>query len=86
MTPAEQLKEQVAQLESQLLSAHPMIPALLRTIHTQIKSDPELVTVLSEEDISIIVKGLSRQTNTEIASTALKTKSKSLKNVGVADL
>ncbi len=67
-----ELQEKVADLQSKLLTAHPMIPVLLRTIHTQLLSDPEIVTLLSEEDIGVIVNGLKGQTNTEIATTLVK--------------
>lgn len=66
------LKESVADLEAKLLEKHPLIPALLRTIHTQLRQDPELVTTLSEEEIGVIVNGLKVQTNTEIGVTASK--------------
>lgn len=87
MTPAEQLKEKLVRLESQLLEAHPQLPILLREIHTTLKSDPEIVTILTEEEIGIIVSGLKRQTNTEIAvKAAKKTSTAKLKNVGLMDL
>lgn len=86
MTPAEQLKEQVAQLQQQLLAAHPQMPVLLKNIHTQLKSDPEIVTLLTEEEICTIVRGLEKQTNSEIASVVMKSKTKSVKKIGLADL
>lgn len=86
MTPAEQLKEKVISLQTQLLEAHPRMPVLLREIHTQLRADPELVTTLSEEDISIIVNGLKKQTQTEIATSTMKSRTKSVKSLGLADL
>lgn len=83
MTPAEQLKENILSLEQKLLAATPDMPILLRTIHNHIKSDPELVTCLDEADIAIIVNGLKKQTNTEIATVAKK---KTIKSIGLADL
>jgi len=86
MTPAEQLRESVLTLQSQLLEANPNMPVLLRTIHTQLRTDPALVTTLSEEDIGIIVSGLSKQQNTVIATTIAKSKTKAIKSIGVSDL
>ena len=86
MTPQEQLSEQIASLQGALLSAHPTLPTLLRTIHKNLREDPELVTLLSEEEIGVIVSGLKKQTNTEISASVLKTKTKALKNIGVNDL
>lgn len=87
MTPAEQLQEKVGKLQESLLANHPSMPVLLRDIHNQLKQDPEIVTILSEEMIGIIVQGLMKQTNTQImASVAKKGTGKALKNTTVADL
>ncbi len=68
-----QLQQQVAELEQAILSAHPTLPTLLQQIHRNLKADPEAVTLLSEEQIGVIVNGLSRQTQTAIA-TSISTK------------
>jgi hypothetical protein len=83
-----ELKEKVAALQSAILAAHPTMPVLLRTIHTLLKKDPENVTLLSEEDISVIVSGLKKQTLTEITTAALNkgTGTKSLKKLTLLDL
>ena len=90
-----EIKEKVAKLQEAILSAHATMPVLLRTIHQQLRSDPELVTTLDEEEIGIIVNGLKKQTNTEIATAATKKSStstaslaKKIKNSGgsIADL
>lgn len=70
-----ELKEKVASLESMLLKQNPEMPLLLRKIHTQLAQDPELVTLLSEEDIGIIVRGLSVQMKVEISTTPAKKES-----------
>lgn len=81
------LKEKVAALEQQLLSAHPSMPALLRDIHNHLRNDPDCVTILSEEEIGIIVKGLQRQTQTEITANVMKKGTgKALKKTTVEDL
>ncbi len=83
----DQLKMQVAELEQAILSAHPTLPVLLQQIHRAIKADPEQVTLLSEEEIGVIVNGLSKQTATEIAtSISTKRTGKSIKSIGIADL
>jgi hypothetical protein len=65
-------KESVAALAEIILTAHPSLPVLLRTIHSQIKKDPEVVTLLSEDEIGIIVNGLKRQTQVELVTTTVK--------------
>lgn len=86
MTPAEQIREQIAQLQQQLLTAHPMMPTLLQTIHKQLADNPEVVTILSEEEVGAIVNGLKQHTKTVIATSIAKTKTKSAKSIGLADL
>ena len=86
MTPAEQLKEQVLALQNALLNAHPQMTTLLKTIHSQLKADPSLVTVLEEDDIAIVVSGLSKLQQTIIATSVAKTGTKSMKNITVGDL
>lgn len=77
----EEIQMKIAELQEALLNAHPTMPLLLRDIHKKLQSDPATVTLLSEEEISIIVSGLKLQTNVELAnaskssSAASKTKS-----------
>ena len=86
MTPAEQLKESVLSLQNQLLAANPAMPQLLRAIHTQLRADPALVTTMDEADIGILVQGLSKQQSTIIATSIAKSKTKSIKSLGIGDL
>lgn len=79
------LQMKIASLQESILTVHPRMPILLKEIHTILKNDPAVVTLLSEEDISILVSGLKRQTQVEITQSTLKKKT-SLKNVGLADL
>lgn len=87
MTPTEQLQEKVLSLQTALLEAHPRMPVLLKEIHTQLKTDPEIVTLLTEEEIGIIVSGLMKQTQTTILAAVMKKGTgKSLKKTTLADL
>lgn len=82
-----EVQEKLAGLEQALLDQTPNMPTLLRDIHRILKSDPDIVTVLSEEECSILVRGLKKQTNTEIATTAMKkAPKKSLKSMTLDDL
>lgn len=81
-----QIKEKILSLQSALLSSHPTMPTLLREIHQTLKANPDCVTLLTEEEIGTIVNGLKKQTATEIATTALKSKTKAIKNMTLADL
>lgn len=87
MNLAEQVKEKLAEVEVCLTDRTPGLAGLLRTIHTQLKKDPEIVTLLSEEDCAILVNGLKEYTKTEISTRAVKKKGgKSLKQMTLADL
>ena len=87
MLKIDQLKEQVEQLRTSLLTASPGLPTLLRTIHTALQADKDMVSVLTEDEIGVIVNGLMRQTNTVIAKAAIKGKGgKAVKNITMDDL
>lgn len=67
-----ELKERVSALSDAILAKHPMMPKLLQEIHKTLRAQPENVTLLSEEDIQVIVSGLKVQTQTEFASSVTK--------------
>ena len=80
-------REKLAQLEAAMLEKTPNMPTLLRDIHRELKADPDIVTLLSDEECSILVNGLKQQTKTFIATKAVKKgSSKPLKNLTVGDL
>ena len=72
-----ELKEKLAALQSALLSQHPTMPTLLREIHMALKKQPENVTLLSEEEVHVIVQGLEKQTGVFLAESVGKTAKKS---------
>ena len=84
-TTPEAIKMKIAELSELILNAHPRMPMLLREIHTVLKADPDNVTLLSEEDIGVIVSGLKKQTQTVITAGVLSKKTK-LKDTQLADL
>lgn len=67
-----EIKEKIAALQEALLSSHPSLPVLLRTIHTQLRKDPEIVTLPGDEEIGIIVNCLKRQTQVELVTAPVK--------------
>lgn len=82
-----EIQEKLARLESALQASTPGIATLLRDIHSTLKKDPDVVTLLSEEECNILVQGLKKQTATEIATSALKgTKKKAMSKMTVSDL
>jgi hypothetical protein len=66
---------------------HPTMPVLLMQIHKQLRADPEIVTLLTEEAIGVIVKGLQVQTKTELVAVVVKeSKAKAKKTPLSADM
>lgn len=90
-THYESIQLKLADLQQQLLSQHPGMPTLLRDIHSQLKQNPETVTLMTEDEIAIVVQGLSKQTMTHLSGSVMKstksaTATKALKKVSTDDL
>lgn len=81
-----EVQEKLAKLEAKLVEGTPNIATLLRDIHRQLKADPDIVTLLSEEECSILVRGLKKQTATEIVTTAKSKPKKAMSKMTLADL
>lgn len=81
-----EVREKLASLENALLEKTSNMPTLLRDIHRNLKKDPDLVTLLSEEEISVLVRGLKEQTKTELSVTLVKKKTKAASKMTLADL
>ena len=87
MTPHEVLSLKISELEESIKAATPGMSSLLRDIHQSLKLDPDQVTILSPEQVSVIVAGLSKQTQTTIVTSIMKqSKGKSLKSIGMDDV
>lgn len=59
-------------LQDAIHTQHPTMPVLLMQIHKQLRTDPELVTLLNEDAIGVVVKGLQIHTKTELVSQVMK--------------
>jgi len=67
-----EIKSKLDELQAALLASHPTIPTLLRDIHRTLKAQPEQVTLLTDEELNIVVRGLEKQTNSYIAAAVTK--------------
>lgn len=68
---------EMAELQQALDERVPGFVNILREIHTKLKKDPATVTLLTDEEIGVIVAGLERHTNvTIVAPAAVKTAKK----------
>jgi len=61
-----ELQEKLTALQSAILAKHPTMPTLLQDIHRALKLQPENVTLMSEEEIAIVVSGLQAQTQVSL--------------------
>ena len=87
MTPHEIISLKISELDQALKESSPTMPTLLRDIHKSLSLDPENVTLLSPQEVAIIVNGLSKQTQTIITTSILSgSKGKSLKKISVDDI
>lgn len=66
------LLEKITELEQKILDKHPAMPALLRDIHRTLAAYPENVTLMTDEQIGIVVSGLKVHTQTTLVTTAAK--------------
>ena len=80
------VREAIADISSKLLSGHPQLPLLLRKVHSALKQDPDIVTILTNEERAIIIRGLEVQTKVKLVEIATPKKSKSLKSMTVDDI
>lgn len=73
---AESIKAQLADLEQALEQRLPGMKTMLADIYKQMKNEPDVVTVMSEEEIAVVVRGLKVYANAEIpvSKSASKTK------------
>ena len=85
-----ELASSIQELEQALLAEHPQMPTLLRQIHAGLLQNPAAIHSLNDDQIAMIIKGLTSYTNTEIvASTKPKTSAaakKALSKVTADDL
>lgn len=81
-----QVREKILSLQAAMLDRHPRMPVLLQEIHTALKAQPENVTLLPEEEICILVKGLQHQTGVFLAESVVKKKGSSGIQAKIRDL
>ena len=86
-----EIKTKLDALQQALLDSNPSMPTLLRDIHITLKSQPEQVTLMTEQELYIVIQGLEKQTNTYLAASTVKSSKSAtgkakLKNATAADL
>ena len=86
MTPHEQVKEKIESLAAIMVAETPRLPSVLSDIRILLNKNPDVVTLLDEEEINQLVNGMAVRANAKFAEVVVKTKRVSLKNTSVADL
>ena len=84
-----EIQTKLESLSQALLESNPTLPTLLKDIHRTLKGQPEQVTLMSESELHLVVQGLIKQTNSNLAAATMKpskAKKESLKNVTLDDL
>lgn len=61
---------EMAELQQQLENNVPGFANKLRDIHVKLRNDPNIVTLLTDEEIGVIVAGLEKHTNVQIVAPA----------------
>jgi hypothetical protein len=80
-TPGFELKNKVLELSNAILARHPSMPTLLREIHTALRKQPENVTLMTDDEIAVIVRGLEQQTGVFLAASVTGAKKSSTKSL-----
>lgn len=85
MNQAEHITLRIAELEQALLSQHPQMPTYLKQIHAELLKAPELVHIMTNEQRSILIAALQKQTGTNIFM-ALKAKKPTARSMATASI
>lgn len=82
------LHMKLVELEDALINAHPKLPTLLKEIHSRLRSDADVVSMLEPSQIGVVVTALRKFQGIELLQKATKSKTvkANLKNVSVDDL
>lgn len=76
ITPNTPLTQKLTELRDALEAQLPELPYILKTIHTTLAQSPDVVPVLSDDEIGLFVQGLIQHTNTTIVPAPKKGTSK----------
>ncbi len=86
MTPHEQVKEKIESLQQIMIAETPKLPSVLQEIRVLLGKNPEVVTLLEEEDIGRLVAGLAQRANAKFAEAVVKTPRKAAAKLTALDL
>lgn len=70
LTSVEQVKQRISELHTALTSRLPGYEGLLQIIHRNLANDPDVVTLLSKEEVGTVVAALSQRKGIVLAKAA----------------
>lgn len=70
----------LASLDAAIKSSHPSMPRLLQDIWTTLNKYPEQVTLLAEDEMEVIISGLEKLVDTDLAAITIKSATSSKKS------
>ena len=83
---AEAVIAKINELQVSLQERLPNYESLLHTIHRNLATDPDVVNILTEEQIGVIVAGLQKRTGVFIAAEVVAKVKKKTGKIGLDDL
>jgi len=87
MTPHQEVEIKMAGLRAALLADTPQLPTILSQIKMYLSKNPEVVTILSEDEIGEIVRAAQHTAKVKLVENAVKAKGKkALKDTELEDL
>lgn len=81
LNEADLIKGKIYSLQQKLLERAPDYVNLLKEIHYNLHQDPNMVHLLTDEEVGVIVAGLTLRANVVIATSQSKSKSSSGKKL-----
>jgi hypothetical protein len=82
----QQIQLAISELQEALLVSNPLMPTMLRKIHSALLNDPETVTLLTDAERSTVIQALIKQTGTVIVTAAIKKPGKAMKSLDLLDI
>ena len=89
MTPHEQCKEKIEALQAIMILETPKLPTAIAEIRRLLAANPDVVTMLGEEDIGKLVAGMATRANmkmTEMSVRTVRNKKVSAANLSELDI
>lgn len=74
LTNGDKVAQMIADLQEKLTTVQPGWESLLQMIHSTLQRDPDVVHLLTEEQVGIVVSGLQKKTGLVLAVDKAKPK------------